>query len=75
MGDQLISSAVTVATAIIGLAIIAVLVSKNANTSNVIGAGGSAFSSALAAAEAPVTGSASMGDSFAGFTGSVGYYE
>lgn len=56
MGDRLISSLVTIATGIIGLAIIAVLVSKNAQTGQVIGAGGSAFSGALAAAEAPVTG-------------------
>lgn len=73
MGDQLISSAVTVATAIIGLAIIAVLVSKNANTSGVIGTTGSAFSQALSAAEAPVTGTASMGSSFQGFSGDAGY--
>jgi hypothetical protein len=57
MGDRLISSLVTIATGIIGLAIIAVLVSKNAQTGQVIGAGGSAFSGALAAAESPVTGS------------------
>lgn len=56
MGEQMISSAVTVATAIVGLAIIAVLVSKNANTSGVISAGGNAFSTSLLAAEAPVTG-------------------
>lgn len=75
MGDQLVSSAVTVATAIIGLAIIAVLVSKNANTSGVLNAGGSAFSRALAAAEAPVTGTSSMGSSFQGFSGDAGYNE
>lgn len=73
MGDNLISSVVTVLTAVIGLAIIAVLVSKNANTAGVLGAGSSGFSRILAAAEAPVTGSASMGDSFSGFTGSAGY--
>jgi hypothetical protein len=73
MGDNLISSAVTVMTAIIGLAIVAVLVSKNANTSGVIGAGGSAFSRALSAAEAPVTGTSSMGASFQGFSGDAGY--
>jgi len=61
MGDQLISSVVTVATAIVGLAIIATLVSKNANTSGVISAGGTAFSGALSAAEAPVTGSSGFG--------------
>lgn len=56
MGDRLISSLVTIGTGIIGLAIIAVLVSKNAQTSQVVGASGSAFSNALSAAEAPVTG-------------------
>lgn len=57
MGDHLITSLVTVATAIIGVAIIAVLVSQRANTSSVIQAAGSAFSGALNAAEGPVTGS------------------
>jgi len=56
MSDQLIGGVVTVATAIIGVAIIAVLVGSNAKTSNVIQAAGSAFSGALQAAEAPVTG-------------------
>jgi PRD1 phage membrane DNA delivery len=56
MSDQLISSVVTVLTAIIGVAIIATLVSKNANTTGVIQAGGSAFSSALGVALSPVTG-------------------
>lgn len=57
MGDQLITSLVTVATAIVGVAIIAVLVSQKANTSQVIGAGGTAFTNALEAAVSPVTGS------------------
>ena len=65
MSDQLISSVVTVLTAIIGVAIIAVLVSKQANTANVIQAGGSAFSGALGTALSPVTGSSSFGS----FTG------
>lgn len=56
MGDQLIASVVTVATAIVGLAIIAVLVSKQANTSQVIQAGGSAFSGAISAATNPFSG-------------------
>jgi hypothetical protein len=56
MGEQLVSSVVTVATAIIGLAIIATLVSKNANTANVVTAGGNVFSQALGVAESPVTG-------------------
>jgi hypothetical protein len=41
----------------IGLAIIAVLMSSRANTAGVITAGGSALSSVIGAAVAPVTGS------------------
>jgi hypothetical protein len=47
---------VTIATAIVGVAILAVLVSKNSQTSTVLGAAGSAFSNALSAATGPVTG-------------------
>ena len=57
MGDQLISSVVTVLTAIIGVAIIAVLVSNKAQTGSVLTAGGNAFATDLEAATAPVTGS------------------
>jgi hypothetical protein len=69
MGDQLIASVVTVLTAIVGVAIIAVLVSQKANTSQVITSGGNAFSNALATAEGPVTGyipSSSSGNGFGG---------
>jgi hypothetical protein len=69
MTDQLITSVVTVLTAIVGVAIIAVLVSKNANTAGVISAGGSAFGSALGVALSPVTGSGGFG-SFTGGGGS-----
>ena len=47
---------VTILTAIVGLAIIATLVSRNANTPAVIQASASGFNNALATAEAPVTG-------------------
>lgn len=47
---------VTLGVAVIGLGTMAVMVSKNAQTPAVIQAGGSAFSNALATAEAPVTG-------------------
>lgn len=47
---------VTIAVAIIGLATVAVLVSRKAQTPAVIQASGSAFSNALAVAESPVTG-------------------
>jgi hypothetical protein len=66
MSDQLITSIVTVLTAIIGVAIIAVLVSKQANTAGVIQSGGSAFSSALATAVSPITGGSGMGLGFGG---------
>lgn len=65
MGDSLVSAIVTVLMAIVGVAIIAVLVSRNANTTGVLQAGGSAFSGALGTALSPVTG----GGGFGSFTG------
>lgn len=52
MGEKL----VTIAVAIVGVATLAVLVSRNANTSGVISAAGNAFSGALRAATGPVSG-------------------
>jgi len=54
--SQSVAGIVTVAVAIVGLAIVATLVSNRANTANVIKAGGSAFSGAITAAVSPVTG-------------------
>jgi PRD1 phage membrane DNA delivery len=54
--NQITEMIVTIATAIVGLAIVAVLVSKNAQTSQVIQSAGSAFGNSLAVAESPVTG-------------------
>jgi hypothetical protein len=62
--DETIRAVVTIATAIVGLAVLAVLVSSRANTSGVIQATGQAFGGSLVAAEAPVLGSAS---SYGGF--------
>lgn len=56
MGDNLIASVVTVLTGITALAMVAVLVSKNANTSGVISAGANGFAHDLAAAVSPVSG-------------------
>lgn len=56
MSDSLITSVTTVLLAIVGVAIIAVLVSKNANTVGVIGAGSQGFAQDLGAALAPITG-------------------
>jgi PRD1 phage membrane DNA delivery len=51
------SAIVSILLAIIGVAIIAVLVSKQAQTAQVLSAGGQAFSGVLGAALSPVTGS------------------
>lgn len=66
MTDHLVTSVVTVLTAIIGVAIIAVLVSRNSQTAQVAAAGGNAFSQVLGTALSPVTRS---GISGLGFTG------
>ena len=63
--NELVSSITTVLLAIVGVAIIAVLVSKNANTTGVISAGASGFSQSLGTALSPVTGGGGM-SSFAG---------
>lgn len=57
MSDHLINSIVTVLTAIVGVAIIAVLVSQKAQTAGVITSAGAAFANDLSAAVAPITGS------------------
>lgn len=62
MSEQLFTSLVSIATAIVGVAIIAVLVSKNANTAGVINAAGQAFGFDLGVAVSPVTG----GSAFSG---------
>jgi PRD1 phage membrane DNA delivery len=53
--------------AIVGIAIVAVIVSNNAQTSSVIGAAGSAFAKDISAAVSPVTGSSGLGLGFTGF--------
>lgn len=53
--EELVSSVVV---AIIGLAIVAVLVSKRANTASVIQASGSSLGGLIAAAVSPITGAA-----------------
>lgn len=67
---------VTIAVAIVGLGTVAVLVSKKAQTPQVIQSAGSAFSNALGVAESPVTGATYQIDlSYPGqdFTGSFGF--
>jgi hypothetical protein len=55
--SSLTDSLVTIGTAIVGVATLSVIVSQKANTSQVISAGGNAFSQALEAAVSPITGS------------------
>lgn len=64
--DNFWNSIVAVATAIVGLGIIATLVSRNANTAGVITAAATGFSGALTAAEGPVL---SGGGGFGGIGG------
>lgn len=54
--DRLLDGVVSIAVAIVGVALLAVLVSRNAQTPQVISASGTAFSNALRAATGPVTG-------------------
>ena len=54
--NQITGSIVTILLAIIGVATLALLVSKNATTVGVIGAGSRGFSSMLGTALSPVTG-------------------
>jgi hypothetical protein len=64
MSEQLITSIVTVTLAIIGVAILAVLVSKQSQTGNVIKAASSGFAQDLTAALSPVTGGTTFGTGF-----------
>lgn len=59
--NSVTESIVTIATAIVGVALLALIVSNRSNTANVIRAAGGAFSGALGVAVSPVTG----GNSFA----------
>lgn len=57
MGEQAVTAIVTIVTAIVGVAILSVFVSRNSNTAGVISAAGSALAQDLTAAVSPVTGS------------------
>lgn len=59
--DNFVSSAVTVAIAIVGVATLAVLVSRNSNTAGVIGAAASGFAADISAAVSPITGGGGNG--------------
>lgn len=63
---------VVVLTGIIGVALVAVVVSKNANTSEVINSSGNALSNFLSVAVSPVTGGGTGGRFGAGGLGMGG---
>lgn len=63
MGKDFFTSIVSIGTAIVGVAIISVLVSKNAQTPAVISSAGTAFGQDLAVAVSPVTGNSNLGSS------------
>lgn len=54
--DRAVSALVTLISAIIFLAVIAVVLSKKADTSNVLSSAGNAFSSVIGAAVNPISG-------------------
>lgn len=58
--NNLVEGAITIALMIGGIALAAVLVSRNANTAGVIQAGASGLGNNLAVAESPVTGATVM---------------
>lgn len=64
--NELWSGVITIATAIVGLAIVAVIVSNNAQTGSVIGAATGGFAQDIGAAVSPLSGGGSFGNSFTG---------
>lgn len=56
MRDDIIGSVVTILVAVVGVATLAVILSKNSNTANVLKEGGDAFAHILSAATGPVMG-------------------
>lgn len=62
--NNAIEPVVTILTAVVGVAILAVLVSRNSNTSGVLTAAGNAFGGALKVAVSPVTSGGSVAYGF-----------
>lgn len=73
MTDSFVSAGVSVALAIVGLAIVAVVISNNAKTSSVIGQGGKSFAQAIACAVSPITGNPCGGGSLTSVDSSISY--
>jgi hypothetical protein len=71
MGREIFEPIVTIAAGVIGVAIIAVLVSNKAQTGNVLASAGGAFANVLSAATAPVTGNGATANVNAGSNGGL----
>jgi hypothetical protein len=79
--NQLTETAATIGLAIVGVAILALIVSRKSNTAGVISALGASFSNALGVATSPVTGApvsgltgiGSFGTFSGGLNGQIGY--
>lgn len=78
MGKEIIEAIATIAGGVIAVAMVAVLVSRNSNTTGVLQAASSGFSNALGVAASPVTHSAVELDlsypNSGGFTGNAAIY-
>lgn len=66
--NSLTEAVVTISLAIVGVATLAVLVSRNANTAGVITAYGKTFAGMVGAATAPVTGGSAVSPGGFGFS-------
>ena len=71
MSDNLITALVSIVVAIIGLAALSVVLSPNARTSQVIGAGAGGLAQDIGAAVAPVSGGMGGGFSLPSITNGV----
>lgn len=66
MSDQLVTALVSIVLGIVSLAALAVIVSPNAQTGNVIKAGAGGLAQDIGAAVSPVTGGGGIGTGFGG---------
>lgn len=72
--NSLVEAVVTILAGITGVALLAVLVSKNSNTAGVIQAGASGYGNALSTALSPITGATTAANLAYPSSGSTGFY-
>lgn len=79
--NQITEAGASIALALVGVAIVAIIISRKSNAAGVISALGASFSNALGVAVSPVTGApvagltgiGSMGTFMGGLNGQIGY--